>query len=363
MAAQEAQPVGGDDWDGIVRRSVDFSIRSINESERSVEVVASTDTIDAHGDVVEQKFDLKRYRKNPVVLWNHNRFEVGWIGGAGRPKDFMPIGRAEDGNGRKGARIEDGQLVAKLFFFKDPDPDQDKESLARDIFLRFQQGIINAVSIGFRPGKVTEELDDHGKAFYRLSQNELFEISVVPIPSNPDAVAKSISLEHEHLRRLAVKGAQDGEPQEPSMDPKEIQKTLEKAQSDLAVAKADLERAEKALADERAKVAELEQKLAESEGALKESVEKLAESADRVLKLEGTVAERDVDAIVGKKIMPAERDEFLELRKGNPDLYKRMVEKRTDMKLDKSVIAEDADPNDTTTKGGASKRLADKAKA
>jgi len=61
--------------------------------------------------------------------------------------------------------------------------------------------------------------------------------------------------------------------------------------------------------------------------------------------LEDKLIELEVEAIVGKKIAPAEKAEFVELRKSNEKLFKSMVEKRQDMNLDVRVTAPDAQLN------------------
>src|SRR5687768_10251178 len=91
----------------LVRRSFGITVRSINDDERSVDVIASTDAIDAYGEIVEQDWDLKRYRANPVVLYNHNR--EGWLETLD-PEYTLPVGFA------KNVGVVDGKLQATLCF-------------------------------------------------------------------------------------------------------------------------------------------------------------------------------------------------------------------------------------------------------
>lgn len=44
---------------------------SVDVARRYAEFVASTDGVDSHGTIVRQNWQLDRYRKNPIVLWNH----------------------------------------------------------------------------------------------------------------------------------------------------------------------------------------------------------------------------------------------------------------------------------------------------
>ena len=184
-------------WDGIVRRHLPITTRGVNTGSRSVDVIASTTAIDAHGDILEQDWRLERYLRNPVVLWNHNVFESSaWSMGEGaRPEDLLPIGRAEN------VRVTGTGLEATLVFAS-----PDASPLAERVWRLMSEKVLSAVSVGFRPGKVTEEKVDGGTLF-RLSDNELMEISVVPIPSNPEAVAKHIAWEHRQLHELVSRDA------------------------------------------------------------------------------------------------------------------------------------------------------------
>ncbi len=355
-------------WDGIVRRSIDLEVRSINEEERSVEVVCSTKTIDAHGDVVDQKFDLTRYKKNPVVLWHHNRFG-GFFGGTSAPKDFLPVGRAKGTKVERDAATGDRQLATKLIFGS-----KEYNELAEQVWLGFKEEIIRAVSIGFRPGKVTEKTDEHGHTYYELSDNELYEISVVPIPSNPDAVAKSIAFEHDQLRRLAAKDNAPGGAGDTDMDPKELQAELDKVKGALAVANADLDKTKteaKAKADkDEARIKELEGLLEGQKtkcGELTDQVKTLSEANAKFQEAEKKATEEkakaeaaaDVDAVVGKKIAPAAREKWMAVRLRSKSEFDELLADMPELPHLKNIV-----PKDGSTPGsaGGAQSLIDEAK-
>jgi HK97 family phage prohead protease len=141
-------------------------IRRSTKESRSIDVVASTDAVDSYGEIVEQSWDLKRYLANPVVLFAHNSRE-------------LPIGTARD------VKLEGGALVATLDFVS-----AEANPKAEQVWQLIQQGALRAVSVGFRSRTVRAEKRD-GKEVYVLADNELHEISVVPIPANPEAVARA----------------------------------------------------------------------------------------------------------------------------------------------------------------------------
>lgn len=377
-------------WDGVVRRHVDCDVRAINQVERSVDVIASTNTLDAHYDILEQDWDLRRYRKNPVVLWNHN--SCMYVGA--RPKDLLPIGHASN------VRVEEGKLKATLTFV-----DEKASELAEAVWQGFLQRSIRAVSVGFKPGKVTQELLN-GRNIYRLSENELREISVVAIPANPDAVAeKCIAQQERAWLAWMAKGAPESEakafgvdvededdvqdesgasgeselgpentkgnpassegsparPGEPanednSMDLKQLQEAYEKALRDLAAAQAELASAKgksaeelasvtKRATDAEAQVVALTKERDEVKAAL-EAEKKVSEKleadvkalSERAANAETLVAKAELDARQGTKFAPAEREELEDLVKTvGIERVKRLLDARADLEITNPV--------------------------
>lgn len=357
-------------WDGLIRLAVDdFEIRAVNEDERSVEVVASSEDLDSHGHVVRQFWNLKRYKKNPVVLWNHNLFESSpWsFGGAVRPHDVFPVGRSAN------VRVEDKKLIAKLFFGS-----KEYSEIAEKIYLGFKEKILHAVSVGFRPGSV-KRVQKGDRVFYELGDeenpNELFEISVVPMGSNPAAVEKAHARVHEQILRLAAGDLSPREGKEPFiMDEKkmkELEAELRLAKSETETARneakaatekatrleGELEASQKSLTEaqgqrdaEKARVEELSAKLAATEKERDETKVSLEHLQKKAEETEAKLIESEVDSLVGKKINPSEKEEFLELRRTNPDLFNKMIAKRADRPLTERVT-DSPKPGEVTKKG------------
>lgn len=329
MGAKAAQPERERAWDGIVRREIDVEFRSINEDERSFEVIASTESLDSHGDVLRAFWDLSRYEKNGVVLWNHNL--ALYMGG--EAEDTLPIGRGE-------ARVDGKKLVAKIWLLKG---EAETEPLVDKIWRRVQQRVLKAVSVGFRPGQVTRKVNAAGETeFYELGSkdrpNELREISLVPMGSNPDAVAKSIAWEREHLSREAAPTSAEGgaKPKAKTMDP-ELQKALEaKAVAEQKLKDAN-ERAEKAEGDlkaEKATSAKLESDLGKARDQIKTLETEVKSFKDGNSKLA-------LDALQGVKFAPAEREELDKLVSDiGIDRVKSLLDKRPDMAITQGVTVE-----------------------
>src|SRR5689334_6762020 len=93
-----------------MHRSFGITIKAgwVDDKKRSVRVIASTAAIDSYDEIVEQSWQLERYRSNPVVLYGHNR--VGFLGLGGAPEKTLPVGYASD------VAVVNGQLEATLNF-------------------------------------------------------------------------------------------------------------------------------------------------------------------------------------------------------------------------------------------------------
>lgn len=154
---------------------------SKGSAERTIDVIASTPSLDGNGRVVMQDWDLARFEKNPVVLWNHG-LGAGYFGDSADTDLTLPIGFATN------VRVEQGLLKATLNFV-----DEKANPIAEKVWQGIQQGSIRAVSVGWQSGDVRFEKHD-GAEVAVLSQNELLEISAVAVPANADAVKEGARL-------------------------------------------------------------------------------------------------------------------------------------------------------------------------
>lgn len=139
----------------------------------SVEVVAdrkmaftiSTAAVDRDGDTIDPKgWALDNYLKNPVVLWAHDYSQP-------------PIGKAVNVQATK-----DG-LRAEVEFVP-----QGKYPFADMIHDMVKDGFLSATSVGF-VGSKYDKASDRERGFDFKGQ-ELLEFSIVPVPSNPEALAQ-----------------------------------------------------------------------------------------------------------------------------------------------------------------------------
>ena len=135
------------------------------KADRVLRFTISTEDVDRDFDTISVAgWDLKNYKKNPVVLWAHDYWSP-------------PIARSLS------VTKEDGALVSMAEF-------ADAEmSMFGDMIFRMLTGkFLRATSVGFIPHEwvVTEDVDrPYG---YDFKKQELLEYSVCPVPSNPACI-------------------------------------------------------------------------------------------------------------------------------------------------------------------------------
>jgi HK97 family phage major capsid protein/HK97 family phage prohead protease len=135
-----------------------------------LEFVLSDATVDRYGDIVDPAgWDLRNFKKNPIALFGHS--------------SSFPIGTWAD------LRVEGGKLIGRLKLAS-------KGTSARidELISLVEQGILRAVSVGFRP--MEAEPIDKGQPYgaQRYKKQELLETSLVSVPANPAAIALAKSL-------------------------------------------------------------------------------------------------------------------------------------------------------------------------
>lgn len=283
----------------LVTRSHGLHVRAVREEMRQADFVASTTTIDAYDEIVEQDWNLDRFHANPVVLYAHQSRD-------------LPIGVATM------CAVLDGMLQCTIRFLT-----ADKNPVAEQVWKMVRDGELKAVSVGFLPHSYSWQKRNDREVLV-LSKNELHEISVVPIPANPEALSKMKAKAIAEAKQNATNHAAPAVNEE-IMTEKELQEQNAKLTAEKALAEKQRDDAQKDAATLKASVAALE-------GHNKTLVSERDAAIARAEKAENDFVDAEVSALVGVKITPAEKDDFVLLRKSNPALFTKFVEQRSVMK-------------------------------
>jgi hypothetical protein len=205
-AALKAKSEDSDDLIVVKTSNVEIKAPTIDGL---IPVVASTEDKDRDGDVIMAKgWDLKDFKKNPVIMWAHDY-------------SLPPIGRAHN------TRKEDGRLISDMQFAS-----HDLNPMGDMVRRMFEQKFLNAVSVGFKPSKF-EPLDDDSDDLFkgiRFLKQSLLEYSAVPIPSNPNALsgAKSAGINMAPLKDWTER-VLDGESPARMWIPRDVVEEMRKA--------------------------------------------------------------------------------------------------------------------------------------
>lgn len=149
-------------------------IRAADEKKRTITFVASTESTDRYGDVIRVAgWQTNNYLRNPVVLWAHRSSDP-------------PIGKTL----ALTTETNPPALVQVVEF-----ADGKTYPFADQIFKLYKQKFLRSVSVGFKPlVPPTPIMDKEGRMTgFEFNGQELLELSCVPLPANPDAVARAVS--------------------------------------------------------------------------------------------------------------------------------------------------------------------------
>jgi len=150
----------------LIRKVLDCEIKKLGD--RNYEFTASTSTQDRDGEVIDAKgWDLKNFKKNPVIMYAHDYRS-------------LPIGKASR------IWLTGGKLKNTVEF-----PPEGTYEFADIVERLVDTGYLRTESVGFIPKKWEDGNDEKAPKRTYLKQ-ELLEISLVPVPSNPDALRNAV---------------------------------------------------------------------------------------------------------------------------------------------------------------------------
>ena len=147
----------------MIHKLFNSKIKATNK-DRVLEFTITTETQDRDGEVVKAEGGLfDNYVKNPVVLWAHDY-------------QSLPVGKSI-------SIMKKGKNTVSEVEF----PTKEEYEYADTVYKLCKAGYLNTVSIGFIPIEV-EKGKGEKEPSRIYTKWELLEFSIVPVPSNPDAL-------------------------------------------------------------------------------------------------------------------------------------------------------------------------------
>jgi HK97 family phage prohead protease len=154
----------------VLHKLIDCEVKKLNDL--TYEFIASTEDIDRDGEVIEVAgWDLKNFKKNPVITFAHDYRS-------------LPVGKSTK------VWVADKQLRNYVEF-----PAEGVYPFADTVRRLVDGGFLRTESVGFRPAPDSVVFNENGDGiktpYRRYTKQELLEISIVPVPSNPNALIEA----------------------------------------------------------------------------------------------------------------------------------------------------------------------------
>ena len=161
--SKSIMPMEAKSMSAAIYKTITTQVKDIGDG--VLEFVGSVEnTEDRDGDVIKASgWELDNYKKNPIIMWAHKY-------------DKPPIGKAIS------VSVSKGKLIFQVKF-----ADFQTYPFADTIYKLCKGGFLNATSVGFIP-KEWEIGKKENDPIRTYTKQELLELSIVPVPSNPDAL-------------------------------------------------------------------------------------------------------------------------------------------------------------------------------
>jgi HK97 family phage prohead protease len=161
----------GTSTDGTVFRFATGEPKNVEGAARTKRFVFSDASIDHSNDSIDPKgWDLSVFNRNPVALFSHMSWDP-------------PIGRASN------VSVENKQLAGDIEFAS-----AEVYPFADTIYQLVDGGFLNATSVGFKPKEWVFSADKDRPYGIDFKKQLLLEISVCPVPCNPNALGEARSM-------------------------------------------------------------------------------------------------------------------------------------------------------------------------
>lgn len=169
----------------LIVKSFNINIKSVDKEKRVVTFTGTKEITDRDGDIIRVAgMNLTPYRKNPIVLWAHNKYD-------------LPVGQT-----KKIKKINDNQLDFDVEFAP-----LETYGFADTVYKLVIGGYIRATSVSFLADRDSVEQNPKSEYGRIFNKTELAELSIVTVPANPVALVQSKDIQ----KALADKVIDDNE--------------------------------------------------------------------------------------------------------------------------------------------------------
>jgi hypothetical protein len=161
---------------------------------RTIRFICTNENVDLDGDTISTAgWNVQNYMKNPVILFAHD------------PSDF-PYGTAKNitFDTRNKQTLVDIYFPTMEELSTDPKNVSEHAKKVDAVYCMAKAGLLNALSVGFKGKEYTPTATGRN-----YTSQDLMEISIVPIPANPGALAV---LRSSGVADVTIKGVMEMEP-------------------------------------------------------------------------------------------------------------------------------------------------------
>jgi hypothetical protein len=176
QATSDKEATNSDQVEAVIPKGLTVEVKAVEGDDLVREFIASTGAVDRDGDTIDPAgWELQNFNKAGVFLWAHSR-------------ELPPIGDPF-------ATFAEGNALKTRVRFAPPDmphpldSPRGGEGFAHSIMRMYDERLLKAVSVGFLPIEWTFNEERGGFMPMDFKRQELIEVSAVPVPSNPEALA------------------------------------------------------------------------------------------------------------------------------------------------------------------------------
>jgi len=195
--------------------SMPVEVKEINKEKYTLTMIASSQNVDRQGDTILQDgWDLKAYKKNPVILNSHNYNDATEV-----------IARATktwiEGKGKSSKMLQTWEFAV------------DANPKAKIIFDLYAGGFLHASSVGFIPTEFDKQKDG-STDYYTIKSAELLEVSAVSVPANSEAtLAKGIGVDMDEFKKaIAVDDEETPSDEDPETETPEEEVSVDEPETE-----------------------------------------------------------------------------------------------------------------------------------